>query len=80
MARKRKARTQICDLPMISAEYRYVAKGKTRGFAYRIRLTLAGERRVRFDALQYDADQLANELQALAALIRAHASQRQSKH
>ena len=64
---------------MVGAVYRHVAKGKAPGFAYRIGIAVGGKAKAQFDIPRLDADQFANELQALAAMIRAHAPKRQSR-
>ena len=68
----------VCDLRMIKAEYRHIeASGRPPFYGYRIAVTLNGETEAQFYVHQDAADQLANELNSLAALIRAHTRHRQ---
>ena len=68
----------VCDLSMIKAEYRHIeANGRPPFYGYRIAVTLNGETEAQFDVHQDAADQLAYELNSLAALIRAHTRHRE---
>jgi hypothetical protein len=72
---------EICGLNMVQANYRYsVPNGKPPGYVYRITASPAGKKsRAQFDVGQKDADQFADELIALAALIRAHRPDRKEQ-
>jgi hypothetical protein len=66
-------RESICDLPLVTASYRWVnpQDGKP-GPKYRIKARPGGTGRAQFDVDPTEAEQFAAELEALAALIRAH--------
>ena len=68
----------VCDLSMIKAEYRHVeANGRSPFYGYRITVTLNGETKAQFNVHQEMADDFANQLNSLAALIRAHTRHRE---
>ncbi len=68
----------VCNLSMIKAEYRHIeANGRPPFYGYRIAVTLNGETEARFDVRQETADEFANQLNSLAALIRAHTRHRE---
>jgi hypothetical protein len=69
----------ICDLGMVKADYRYVIpNGKLPFHGYRIAISQGGEAKGQFDVPQGMAEQFANELIALASLIRAHSPHREA--
>ena len=63
----------ICDLPFVSAEFRWVESAKYgAGDKFRVRFRRPGDAPVgQFDVEFDNAQQFAAELEALAALIRA---------
>jgi hypothetical protein len=67
----------ICELGMVKAKYRYVVpNGALPYYGYRISVSPGTKAKGQFDVAQEDAEQFATELEALAALIRAHAPKR----
>ena len=67
----------ICDLSMVSAEYRQIESGAgSPCWGYQITVSRDGAAIARFEVEQEAADQLADQLGTLAALIRAHTRHR----
>ena len=69
----------VCKLKMIKAEYRYIAPDDgPRFYGYQIDMNRNVEVNAEFDVPQEMADEFASELNALAALIRAHTRHREA--
>ena len=70
----------ICDLSMIKADYRQITPHEGSPFwGYQIAVRLDQETLAQFEVRQETADQLADQLGTLAALIRAHTRHRISE-
>jgi hypothetical protein len=69
----------VCDLSIIKAVYRNIDAGEgSPGWVYQIDVTQDGANNTQFCVPQRIADKFADELSALASLIRAHSRHRRA--